>query len=367
MGASQSSNASTTKPRSILQEDLARLNQIVNSVVTENDIFSNSEYNFLSQDVCKKYQVILESDLNKQLKIDIKSIGESLLLIPREEERQLLDKRGLKKDEICTKIANHYLRILYVLCLIKYVYNIEKHGDLSIAGILFRKIDVTKNTIRIDFCKDEQKDLKNYSGEEARMLDVSGLAGFKFFVEYFLEPEEATAFIKTMRHILSRKSNGLLKQDFCEMGAKQFTELEQLYLDKTKDKTLTCTSVQKGGSNRLKMPIARDGPIFEQSWCYSFGSVTIPLAEADGQTALKLYKRMRYRYNKNVKDIESLLEGLVEKRGPNDYTLKDITKDDLDGIIMNLKIKVKVFYLQSLIDFQDLLDQAKSFPKSIVV
>jgi len=368
MGASQSSptNQRQVTSKHVLQDDLDRLNNIVTSVVSENNVFQSSEYNFRSQDVCKKYQVILESDLNKQLKIDIKSIGESLLLIPREEERQLLNKRGLKKDEICTKIANHYLRILYILCLIKYVYNIEKYGDLSIAGIIHRNITISKDTITINYCKTEQKDLKNGAGEAAKLLDFSGLEGLKFFVEYFLEPEEASSFLRTMRHILSRKGLNNLKMDFCRMGAKQYKDLEELIITKTKEKQLVCpTPTQKGGS-RLKMNISHDGPIVEGSWCYSPGTVTIPLMEEDGKTALKMYKQIRSRLNKNIKDVEGVLELLVEKRD-DQWTLKDITKEELDNIVDIIKTKVKVFYLQSLLDFQELLDSAKSFPKSILV
>lgn len=365
MGASQSIDTTGTGEGHPLKDDMARLNEIITSVVNENNIFNNAEYNFLSQDVCKKYQVVLESDLKNQLKIDIKSIGETLLLIPREEEKVLLTKRGLKKDEICTRIANHYMRILYILCLIKYVYNVERFGDLSIAGILFRNISVTKNTLQINFCKTEQKDLRHSSGEAAKQLNFGNLEGLFFFTEYFLEPEEATTFIRTLRHVLARKSAGVLRNDFCDMGAKKLQELEDLFTEKTKDKLVCAPTAQSGGA-RLNMSIAHDSPIFEQSWCQSPGTITVPLAEEDGQRALKLYKRMRSRFNKNIKDIEAILETMVERNGTK-WTLKDITKEDLDTIIENVKTKVKVFYLQSLVDFQNVLDQVKSFPKSIVV
>ena len=44
------------------------------------------------------------------------------------------------------------------------------------------------------------------------------------------------------------------------------------------------------------------------------------------------------------------------------YELKDIDKNSLDQIIADIKLKVKVFYIQSIFDFQTLLDLAKATP-----
>lgn len=368
MGASQSSPL-TKDGDHILKEDLAQLNEIVSSVVNEKNVFKNNEYNFLSQDVCKKYQVILESDLKKQLKINIKSIGESLLLVPREEEHALLAKRGLKKDEICTRIANHYLKILYILCLVKYVFNIERHGDLSFMGIFMRNIEISKDTFRINYCKVEQKDLRNAVGHAAAQLDFSNLEGLRFFVDYVLNPDEATVFLRSLRHVLARKSRAQLKNDFCDMNASTIKDLEELYTNRYSDiKSITCTA-QSGGSgeSKFKMMVAANNPLFDEHWCVGGpGTVTIPLAETDGKEALRLYKTMRSRFNKNIKAVENILYRMVEKRGSS-FTLKDITKDDLDSIIADMKTRIKIFYLQSLMDFQDLLDRVKSFPKAIIV
>jgi len=325
-------------------------------------MFADQEYNFLSEDVCEKYQVVLESDLNKLLKMEIKSLGESLLLIPRDEEQKLLQEKNMKKNEICTKVANHYIKILYVLCLIKYVYNLERFGDLSLAGIIFRNIRISKNMFTVKYCKQAQKDLKRSAGEEALNLDFSRLEGFKFFVEYFLEKEEAATFLKAFRHIFARKTKGVLRKDLCEIG--KIKELEDLYQRKFNDQ-LSC---QSGGSTHLNIYVEADNPLFEGTWCYGEGTVTIPLAEKDGKEAYEIYKAMRSRYNTNIRSIENILmKKLVQKHISGKWALKDINKVELDSIIQEVKEKVKVFYLQSISDFQDLLDRIKSFPNAIVV
>ena len=362
MGGNQSL-PETHHDEPILKGEIQSLNNIVTKLVTENDMFADQEYNFLSEDVCEKYQVVLESDLNKMLKIELKSLGENLLLIPRDEEQKLLQQKNMKKNEICTKVANHYIKILYVLCLIKYVYNLEKYGDLSLAGIIFRNISITKNMFTVTFCKHAQKDLKRASGSEALNLDFSRLEGLKFFIEYFLDKEEASIFLKAFRHIFARKSKGILKKDLCELGGK-IKEIEELYERRTREK-LEC---QTGGGEEINIFVESDNPLFDKSWCYAKGTVTIPLAEPDGKEALTLYRSMRSRYYANIKDIEKIVMGrLVERHITGKWTLRDINKTELDSIIFDVKEKVKVFYLQSISDYQDLLDRIKSLPNAIVV
>jgi hypothetical protein len=360
-------NASSVEGDNNTNPQLRTIETIINSVLTEEDVFKDGFYNFLNEDVCQKYQVVLESDLNKMLKVEVKSLGESLLLIPREEEQKLLEQKNMKKNEICTRVANHYIRILYVLCLVKYVYNLEKQGELSIAGIVQRHITVTKNSLKIIYCKLEQKNLRAPSGNynDFLNLDLSGLAGLQFFVEYFLDKDESTLFMRTLRHLFARKSRAITKNDFCEIG--QIREIEDMYQRRFQEK-LTCSPLGKsgGGSGGLTTTIEKDNLIFDNNWCYAMGHVTLPLMEKDGMMALKLYKEMKARYNDNVKDIHILLLNFVEKKASDKWVLKDMTKDQLDKSILMVKEKVKIFYLQSILDFQDLLDRVKTFPNAIV-
>jgi len=364
MGANQSSATSTNGNE--LAEDLSQLTKIVSKLVDEKDMFTDKEYNFLSEDVCDKYQVILESDLDKMLKLEIKSIGESLLLIPREEESKLLQRKSIMKKDICTKIANHYIRILYVLCLVKYVYNLEKQGDLSLAGIIFRNIRVNKSTIQVEYCKESQKNLRTASGTAALALDFARLEGFRFFTHYFLDREESAAFLKTFRHLLARRPKGMLRKDLCEIG--KVKELEDMYKRRFGEH-MKC---QSGGTDAkeidpISVIVESDNPIFDRLWCYHNGVITIPLAEDDGKQALAMVKGMRARYRANIKDIEKILYRLVKRKLDGTWTLNDINKVELDEIISEVKNKVKVFYLQSVCDFQDLVDRIKTFPHAIIV
>ena len=74
-------NSSSRSPDSqVFKKELVVLNGIVNNIINEKDVFKNNNYNFLSQDVCEKYQIILEEELTKYLKLDVKSLGTSLYI-----------------------------------------------------------------------------------------------------------------------------------------------------------------------------------------------------------------------------------------------------------------------------------------------
>ncbi len=377
MGANQSVDSTGHE----LGEDLNQLKKIVTKLVDDKDMFIDREYNFLSEDVCDKYKVILESDLDKLLKLEIKSLGESLLLIPTDEENKLLQRKNIAKKDICSKIANHYIRILYVLCLVKYVYNIERHGELSLAGIVFRNIRVNKSTVQVEFCKESQKNLRESSGSSALALNFARLEGFRFFTKYFLDRDEATVFLRTFRHLLSRKPKGTLRKDLCEF--KKLKELEDMYKrrfgedlkclaggsSEQPDNTNAATTEYGSGDdeNPIEVMVEGDNPIFDRLWCYRNGVITIPLAESDGKQALDMIKEMKSRYKSNIKDVEKILYRLVKRKLDGSWTLNDITKTQLDSIVADVKDKIKVFYIQSICDFQDFLDRIKTFPHAIIV
>lgn len=348
MGSSQSTSKQSNN-------DLDKLNNIVKSVINDSDEFINPEYNFLKLDVCSKYQIVLESELNKFMKLELKDYGESLMLIPKESETKSLNEKNLNKKDICQRISNHYIMILYIICLIKYVYDLEHSGELSIAGIIFRNIVLTDKTIKILYCKLPQKDLENASGDEALNLDFSRLVGFKFFVDYFLSSSEKKAFINTMKSVLSRKSQQTLRKNFCSVG--KIPEVDAMFQRKY-NTSLKC---QQGGA--LDVHIASNNPIFNKSWCFAQGFITIPLAEKEGKILADMFKDMQGRYRQNVAAIQNILTtDLLDSK----MNLRNISKVELDQIIEKTKEKIKVFFLQSIMDYQHLLDRAKTFPGAIV-
>lgn len=348
----------------VFETELKKLNVIVNDIVNEKNVFNNQHYNFLSEDVCSNYQVVLEEELTKHLKLDIKSLGTSLYIIPKNDAdvNVRLTKHNLTKKQVCEKIGNHYIKILYILCLIKYVYNLESNGDLSIAGIIFRNIKLMDDMMQIQFCALPHKRYTN-TGKDAYKIDLSKLEGLQFFADYFLSPEESYTFLGIIRSILARSSPALVKRRMCNYidkhGITDLPTLEGLYASRYKNSKLTC---QKGGAN-LHIFIEKDNPIFQSDYCGAPMKLVVKLGTPEGKKIYESYKHMYNNYTKSISDIQKIMDRLIYKNSNGQFELKDVDKQELDGIVNEVKLKIKVFYIQSIFDFQNLLDMAKSTPK----
>lgn len=348
----------------VFENELKKINSIVNDIISDKDIFKNGSYNFLSQDVCEKYQVVLEDELKKHLKLEIRDLGASIYIIPKNDKEEKLTKYNLTKKEVCDKISNHYIKILYILCLVKYVYNIEKAGDLSIAGIIFRNIKIVDDMMQIYFCGLPHK---NYNDPkvDAYKIDFSKLEGMNFFTKYFLTPEESSTFLGILRTVLSRSSSNKVRHRMCHYidvhGTKDVKELEKMYKSRFPNNKLVCKQGGGGGPVNLNLFIERNNAVFLSDYCGAPLKLNIKLNTPEGRKLMEIYKHMHTTYKSNIDDINKLLSKMVYKKG-DQYELNDINKHTLNGIIEDVKIKIKSFYIESIFNFQNLLDFAKKTP-----
>lgn len=378
--------------KTVFEKELPKINTLINDIINDKDIFKNKQYNFLSQDICQNYQVILEEELSKYLKLDIKNLGASLYIIPKNadaDNHDKLTKYKLTKAQVCEKISNHYIKILYIMCLVKYVYNLEMSGDLSIAGIVFRNIKIVDDMMQIYFCGMPHKQYENQKAtHNPAKIDFSKLEGMKFFTHYFLDPEESYTFINILKNILARSSSNKIKQSMCEYlsehGAKDYSALEKLYKIRYPNEKLNCarqSKHQSGGTGPVASPTAapvtthsahaaklflyieKDNPIFLSDYCAAPIKLVVKLNTPEGKKLLAYYKKMLTTYEQNIASIYSYLVRMVHKNSHSKiYELKDIDKHELDSIIHDIKLKIKEFYIQSIFDFQNLLDMAKTTP-----
>lgn len=354
----------------VFENDLKNLNALVNSIVSSNDTYKNSDYNFLSKDVCNKYTVVLEEELHKHLKVSLANLGTHLYLFPNNDTNLSSKVRGtqISKADICRKISNHYMTILYILCLVKYVYDVEHHGDYSVAGIIFRNIKLSDGIMAIDFCGLPQKD---YSTPQYK-IDFGRLEGLRFFTDYVLDTHESKVFIDVLKTLLSRGKKSAVREDICNMVRRKQLRKEDIHQMEKLYYTKYGTSLQCSYSNiesehkkrpTLLMKVEKDNPIFLKEFCYNPKRIVVNLNAKSGmhphhvQTA---FMTMQDHYRHNVKQIEHLLKRIVQKKTNNAYELKDITKPELDALITDVKSVIKLFFVQSILDYQHLLDTAKN-------
>lgn len=360
----------------VFKQELSSLNQLVSSILTEENVFRNSNYNFLSQNVCAKHTIVLEEELGRHLKVKLQTLGTGLYLIPTTDTAITSQGKRISKRDICSKISNHYMRILYVLTLIKYVYDLEHHGDYSIAGIIFRNIKINDGLMSITHCSMPQKDYSHNSKDNK--IDFGTLEGMSFFVNYVMDKEEGKSFVDVLKAILSRSPRGEVRKTVCGMLAQKklntslVKQVEQAFKDKYGSE-LQCanTAITTAHEQQLqpmvnrKLPnlfvrVERNNPVFLKDYCYNVNDVIVKIDSEKNKAVLATFKKMQQNYKTNISNINGLMNKLVAKTSSYQYELRDIGKPELDIIVEDVKSTIKLFYIQSILDFQNLLDIAKN-------
>lgn len=357
----------------VFKNELSTVNQVVNNILSEDNVFRNSNYNFLSQNVCAKHTLVLEEELNRHLKVQLQSLGTGLYLIPTSDTATTSQGKRVSKRDICAKISNHYMRILYVLTLIKYVYDLEHHGDYSIAGIVFRNIKINDGIMSIAHCTMPQKDYSQST--KNNKIDFGTLEGMSFFVNYVMDKDEGKAFVDVLRVLLSRGSRSEVRKSVCAMLSQKkmdvalIRQVEQAFREKYGSE-LQCASFEtteqhsthRHNLSNLYMRVESNNPVFLKDYCYNVNEVIVKTDDSKNKVVTNAFKKMQQNYKANISNIERLLNKLVVKTGKtgNNYELRDIDKPSLDVIVDDVKSTIKLFYIQSIFDFQNLLDVAKN-------
>lgn len=365
MGADQSSFISPSKD--VFSKELTKVNNIVNKVVTFDGKFVNPNYNFLFEDVCRNYTILWQNELGKHLKVDLENLSGSIYLIPKKDlivspEHQL----EVSKQELCKQISKHYVKILYILTLIKTVFDLEHHGDNSVAGVMRRNIKIVDNIMEISYCSIPQRD---YDVHATGRIDFESLKGFKLFVDNFLTPVEKYAFLEQFKAVLERKPQHKIVQAVCTDVLIPLHLYERIYSTKLNKKLVCEPSVASTSRSKRKasvdllFDVAENNPILHTSFCLSPKKLVISLDRPDPEikTIIALKDKMYDNYVENINNISDLLTRIVESKNGG-YELRNVSNHELHILVKDVKQIVIAFYLQSLVDFHLLLDSAKQIP-----
>jgi hypothetical protein len=359
-----SGSSKLTKTKHIFANELKDLHQLVSSILTSQDTFVDPNYNFLFEDVCKNYTLLWEKELNKHLKIELEDVAGALYLVPKKDLIHVEEGKSLSKLELCNSISRHYAKILYVLSLVKHVYDLEENGDNSLAGIVQRNIRLHEGIMEVNYCSIPHKDFDN----EGNMIDFSQLHGMEFFAKHFLSPVEKHLFIGQMKKVFDRSQRYKIENIICNDELVPITEYNKIYENRF-DEDFRCEgkknrSGQRGGgpssshSINLMFNVVADNPILHSKLCMSPKKILVMLNKAGGKDAKRLYDYMWDNYNKNISKMMNVLEKMTVKVG-HGYRLKNLTSKELEDIIKEVKHHIIVFYVQSIVDYQALLDYCK--------
>jgi hypothetical protein len=365
MGIGSSSLNKSTK--NVFAKELKNLDDIVSKVITTDDKFIDPNYNFLYSDTCNKYTILWQKQLDSHLKVDLENLSGSIYLVPKKDNiTNTPDKVDISKQDLCNKISKHYMKILYIFSLIKTVYDLEHAGDDSIAGIMQRNVKVVGDVMEINYCSIPHKD---YEVQPSDKIDFGYLQGFKLFVEHFLTPIERYAFLEQFKAVFARQPRHKVIDAICQDSLVPLDAYEKLYEDRFKksDKKIKCDpDVHKKQKNTIDLmfQVVADNPILHTHYCYSQKKLIIPLNSSDKgvREVVKIYEDMHKNYVKNVDDILKILYKIVERESNDKYKLKNISSENLQAIIKEVKQNIVLFYIQSIVDYQVLLDAAKTIP-----
>lgn len=350
-------SSSTLKPsKNVFDKDLSKIETLINTIITKNDEFVDSNYNFLNNDTCNKYTMVMESKLSKYLKIHLHDLASNIYFVPKKNEQIVVKNETVTKSDLCNIITSHYLRTLKILSIVREIYDIENGGDLSIAGIMYRNLDHVEGMFQVSYCGMNQEPLNG--GDR---VDFSKLKGLKRFTEDILNEEEARTFLLHLKQLFGNMNKRKISEYVCKDTLVSLDTYKKIYADIPIQ--FDCRKNQSGGgsgkenNNHLMFFVGKDKPIISYDICYDKQKIMIPYTPK----IKELFQKFKKDYNTNLDNIIIIIHKLIyfcKKTGQ--YKLKDLTHDQLTSIEIELKKVVIIFYIQSLVNYYRIFNYIKN-------
>ena len=358
--------------KGVFGKELELLNNICYSIINKDtNKFNKNEYNMFMNELNNNHLLILEKNLNKHLKVDLENLNSSLYFVPKQQpnvidfvsDKGMFSKENnfIKKSEIASMIGNHYSSILNMVKTIANVYDIEGGGDYSIAGIVQRNIKLENDLLVVNYCNMPQFDYKD--NKKVDKVNFSNLKGIKLLTG-MMTKDEGNAFTKHLGLILSENSpTSKLEDSICKMNTQYKTnDFSKLYKTK-KGISLDC-STKKHFSNSSELDfflsVSKNNPILAANKCLDKKKVIINMKDKNiskqSKQLYKLYDTFQTNYKTNINNVFTNLYDVIDIKN---FIIKDISNSDLQNSMINLKQHLIKFYMNSLMDYKNLLNHAK--------
>lgn len=323
-------------------KELSQLNKIINDILTTSKTFKNNNMlNSLVKKKCDRFVFSSQDKLLKYSKVYLNELNTSISLIP--EKQYIKDKQYL-----CKKISLYYSRLLNLLLLIKYVYDLENFGSYNIAGIVDKNIKQTKQNIKLKMC--------NTSQPQHQVLDMNQLSGFEYFVENFLSPKEQQSFMKIYQDIFNLKNVNNIDEMLCvrrilENDVENIIFLKETECKKSKDNTFE--HIMDGDKRQTSiMKIHPKNPILSWKYCSD-------ISELDCKTNNNTHEKLsilQTNYKKNLNNVLDILDDIVFfNKKTSHFQIKQISSDKLHFLEKRLKQNILQFYIKSIYDYKAVL------------
>lgn len=353
MGGSHSTIKS--KEGNVFDKELTKMNSLVNSIITKDGKFKDSEYNFLNQSTCDKYSMVLESNLSKHLKIHLHDLSANIYFVPKANDNLHVKNDTVTKSDLCTLISSHYARTLRVLSLVREIYDFENNGDYSMAGIIYRNLDQVEGTYQVSYCALEQEPVTN----DAK-VDFKQLKGLNSFVNHFLSESEAKVFVDHLGSLLGNFNKRRIAEAICKDTLVSQKEYKAIY----DDIPLVISCMKGGGKGKSTAPnhhllfhVAKDKPIISYDTCFAKQKMIVPFSSK----VRTLFRKYREDYSKNVEETNAAIHKLVMyDTRTRTYKLRDLTHDQLASVENHVKRCIIVMFVQSLVNYFKIFNEVKN-------
>lgn len=338
----------------IFKDELKSLNNIVSGIINNDNLYKNAKYSTQMDDICDNYTVVLESSLNKHIKIELESLKDAIYMIPitKHVEKPSIDKT-IKKQNLCQLISDHYRKILEIILVIKYVYDLENNGDENLASLTLKCVQSENNIMKVIYCNSVQSSINSDK------LDFSKLKGFEVFNNKMLNERERSTLAYRFQNTLLGK-----EEDACDDAIFTPKDLKNMGIKKLCTKEQKIHKIQKINElvhnldKNLKFSVGLNNPVLNDFICAQQENVFIDLRTPKSKPVLVKYEMMKKSYSDNLKKIVQCLLEIVEPEG-NEYKLRSINNEQLNIIKKKIKQTITQFYCETIYNFHEFIKVVK--------
>lgn len=335
----------------IFKDELASLNNVVGGIINNDNLFKNPKYSTKMDDICDNYTVVLESALNKHIKIELESLKDSIYMIPvtGHVEKASVDKT-IKKQNLCKLISDHYRKILEIILVIKYVYDLENNGSENLASLTLKCIQYENNIMKVSYCNSIQSNIN------VETLDFSTLKGFELFNNKMLSQRERSTLAYRLQNTLMGK-----ELDPCDDALFTPKDLKKIGIKKTCSKEQKLAKIEKinqlvhSPEKNMKFVVGANNPVLNDFICAHQKHVFIDMKSDKSKPVKVKYDILQKSYNNNLKQIVQCLLEMVEPDG-NEYKLRSINNEQLNVIKKKIKQTITQFYCETFFNFQEFIN-----------
>lgn len=329
------SSKSEVPEEKVFQKEYLELNDLFAKVLGDDNLFKRKRYNMFMKGACDDFTMVAMKRLGRHPKFELSKLHDDLVLVPRDEFQDT-------KRELCNSISMHYVRILKLLYVVKYVYDLENYGDYSVAGILLRNVHLKDGLMEVRYCASRQEELGSYD----QGVDFGKLSGFEVFVNELLSEKERAVFLGHLRELLNKRDMRFIKKWVCKDLLVPSETYRGVY-----QSDMRCKRGGARDSESLYIKVGPKNPIFGWQLCTSPAS-HISKTNKDVLGALRKFTR---KYRGNIADTRDHLLRLFKTEGEEVY-IRNLTHPELLNIERNVKRSLIVFFLESIVGYRLVLE-----------